>query len=409
MKRLTLLTLTIIAAVVCISACSKKPAENAGVDRYNRGISLLESGDNKGAIVEFEAALRADPNFFEAEKNLAGAYVEDGKWEYARTHYSNAIAMRPDDPSLYANIAIVFMHLNEPQLAWDNVKKSREKDQYYPLAHFVAGELFIAGGDFEQAKRAFGDYLSLEQNTRFSIEAEKFIADIDSGNLSDLPSFITGSEGMTQPVLMGENQTQNPTDENLKPSDNEKTATEEAEKVDETKKEEKPAEESVKSDEEKKTETEEKPKEEKVTEEKPKEEETKPVAEEKKIEDETAKPDEAEQADEVTESTVEEEELKEPELPKLEGDALYRDRLSRGRQMRASGATAAAIRLLLEAFDVHPDYAQINNELALAYLADGQTGEGKTYLKRYIKLETDPDLRAAAEARLKAIEDSEKE
>jgi hypothetical protein len=93
----------------------------------------------------------------------------------------------------------------------------------------------------------------------------------------------------------------------------------------------------------------------------------------------------------------------------LTGDALYQDRLKRGREQRVIGATDNAIRLLQEAYDVHPDYAQVNYELGLAYLADEQPCEGKKYLETYIDLETDEQAKEEARSRLNAVQCEETE
>jgi hypothetical protein len=45
----------------------------------------------------------------------------------------------------------------------------------------------------------------------------------------------------------------------------------------------------------------------------------------------------------------------------------------------------------------------------MAYLADGQTENGKTYLEKYLTLETDEDAKAEVEARLRALESEESE
>jgi tetratricopeptide (TPR) repeat protein len=92
-----------------------------------------------------------------------------------------------------------------------------------------------------------------------------------------------------------------------------------------------------------------------------------------------------------------------PPPPPLTGDALYEDRLSRGRQARAIGDADNAVNLLKEAYGVHPDYSQVNYELGLAYIAASDPCDGKKYLERYLQLETDADAKAQAQEKLNGV------
>ncbi len=358
----------IALTTVSLLACRETKPDTGGVDRYNRGISFLERGEYKNAITEFKAALRSDPSNFEAQKDLAGAYVLDGNFQEARDSYLAARDMRPNDPSIYSDLAYVYQSLGETQLAWDNIEKALQYDPGYPLAKYRSGELYLAQGDSENALAAFGECLSLESNSRLYMDAQEQIDKINSLLGATVPP--GDQEGQTSGV---ETEDQAVEDQTTEEATADETASEQA------------AEETVGDE---------------GTEETAAPDEETPDEEQPATETAEEEPAPAETTEEDQPAEVE----NEPAEPPLTGDALYEDRLSRGRQMRAIGSSAAAIGLLLEAYDVHPDYAQVNYELGLAYLLDGQTSEGKGYLQRYIELETDPDLRAKAEERLRAIE-----
>jgi tetratricopeptide (TPR) repeat protein len=382
--------MSLLACCVFVGACrGGKGGNAAGVDRYNRGVALLEQGDYKGAIIEFEAALRADPNSFEATKNLAGAFILEQNWEEARRYLGRAMEMRPDDPSIYANLACVYKELGEPELAWDMVRTSLEKDPAYPLAHYRAGELFLAQGDPEDAMKAFGDCMRLEPGSRLAYDAEDIINALmrgeQPGAAEETQAVDEGTEEEEAPV---EAEEEAPQEETLVEEQPEEVAEAPEEELPDERIEETPAEE----------ETPEQP-----------EEPVEVTEQEEQAEGAAA---ETEEAGETGEGAVEEPEeteerpltIEDLDLPELSGDELYQDRLSRGRQMRARGLTSLAIDLLKIAYDVHPDYAQVNYELGLAYLADGQTEPARTHLERYLTLETDPARRAEVEARLAELE-----
>ena len=372
-------TILLAAIIMIVSACTKPENDTSGVDRYNHGVASLEAGDYENAIIDFEAALRADPSSFEAMKDLAGAYVLTGDFQEARDHFLLARDMRPTDASIYVNLAHVYQQLGETELAWENLGQARQHDPNYPLLHYRAGELFLEEGDDASAIAAFSDYIRLEPGSRLADDAEALVQQLSGTEELSEEDLEESEEEMTEEEELEEELTEEELDEEIEEEElveeeeiteeevlEEEEITEEEEIIEEEESEEEMTEEDETSEEE-------------VTEEAAEEEETEEAAEEEE------------------EATVE------PELPDLEGDALYQDRLSRGRQMRAIGSSAAAIRLLTEAYEVHPDYAIVNYELALAYLLDGQTDQGKHYLQRYIGLETDPDLKARAQERLDAL------
>ena len=365
-----ILTGLFILSLVALALLSCKPSNtsSAGIDRYNKGVSFLEEGAYDDAIIEFKAALQADPKNFEAQKNLAGAYLYKDEWEQARDNYIIARDMRPNDPSIYVNLALVYQHLGEPQLAWDNISKAKDIDERYPLLHYRAGELFLAQGYKDQAMVAFGDAIRLEpEGSRLAENAQEMIDRIMSGET--IPLDISDESTQVSQVEDEEALDEGTPDEEIA---DEEAVDETEETVDEA-------------------------------------DETATTADEEAVDEETATDDETTTdtttEDVTTEETSDEtvEEVVEPEQPALEGDELYNDRLSRGRQMRARGSYPEAIDLLLEAYDVHPYYAQVNYELGLSYYFNEQPLLAKPHLEKYLEVGTDPDLRATVQEKLDEV------
>ncbi len=400
-RKVILLLLTVlISSIMVLQAACTKSADSSWVDRYNHGVTFLERGEYKNAITEFEAVLRVDPTNFEAKKNLAGAYLEDGNYQLARSTYLEARELCPEDPSIYVNLAHVYHQLGELQLAWDNIQLAREIDPNYPLTNYRAGELFEAQGMTDSAIAAYNDYIHLEPDTRFAQNAQTSIYTLTTG--AEQPEEDDADE-----VEGDEDEEESEGDEELEEEEDE----EDEEDVDEEE-EDSEDEEDAEGEEEEDSEADEESEDEEADGD---DEELDGEDVEGDEEDEEGDEDaedgegdeESEDGDEETEGEDAEDEESEDEVivsgPMLTGDDLYQDRLSRGRQMRAIGSTSAAIRLLLEAYEVHPDYAVVNYELGMAYLLDGQSVLGTEYLVTYLELETDPERRAEVEARLEAI------
>ena len=374
MKTITCRILTIIISIILLIqliGCQKSAVDTSGIDRFNHGIAYLEQGEYKNAITELEAALRADPTNFEALKNLAGAYAFDGDWTTARDKYIEAREMRPNDPSNYVNLATVFMNLQEFSLAWDNIEIARNTDPNYPLLHYVAGELFRIQGYEDDAVAAFTEYISLEPDTRPAGDAREIIELLRPGQYE--------------------------ADEDTE----DETAEVEAEEIDE------PEPEIIEEEPEDNEDGEIDEEVEEITDDEEIDEEVEEITDDEiddEVEEET---DDEENGDDEEETDDSEDEILVPDLPELTGDELYTDRLSRGRRMRAIGSTQAAIMLLMVAYEVHPDFAIVNYELGMAYLADGQIELARYYLERYIGFETDETLIAEVQARLNALDVNE--
>ncbi|MGD8412938.1 MAG: tetratricopeptide repeat protein [Candidatus Latescibacterota bacterium] len=82
-------------------------------DAYNNlGIIEYRRGSASRAFNCFTNALEADPRHFEAHYNVANLYFEAGDLRLAKTHYEFAAEIRPTDPKLFFNLALLHT-LNE--------------------------------------------------------------------------------------------------------------------------------------------------------------------------------------------------------------------------------------------------------------------------------------------------------
>jgi len=82
-------------------------------DAYNNlGIIEFRRGSASKAFNCFTNALEADPRHFEAHYNVANFYFETGDLRLAKLHYDLAAEIRPTDPKLFFNLALLHT-LNE--------------------------------------------------------------------------------------------------------------------------------------------------------------------------------------------------------------------------------------------------------------------------------------------------------
>ncbi len=78
--------------------------QNNFLAHYNLGNFYSRAGDKQTAINEYEAALKAEPNYVEAHNNLAGILQEQHRHDEAIAHYKDAARLSPD-PTYVVNLA----------------------------------------------------------------------------------------------------------------------------------------------------------------------------------------------------------------------------------------------------------------------------------------------------------------
>ncbi|MCP4452224.1 MAG: tetratricopeptide repeat protein, partial [Planctomycetes bacterium] len=76
---------------------------------YNLGTVLSKLGDFKGAVVQYDKALRIKPTYGNAHYKLALANQKLNKMDDAMTHYSEAVRWKPDLVPAYNNLAEIHM------------------------------------------------------------------------------------------------------------------------------------------------------------------------------------------------------------------------------------------------------------------------------------------------------------
>jgi len=76
--------------------------------RKMRGVLRMGRGDIKGAIVDLESSVAANPNDADAHSALARCLSDTGMPDKAAEHYLKAIAIIPEE-SLYADLALAYL------------------------------------------------------------------------------------------------------------------------------------------------------------------------------------------------------------------------------------------------------------------------------------------------------------
>ncbi len=153
--------------------------DDAGA-RLRRGLQLANTGDIKGAIAEYEAALALDPSLAVAHESLITLYGRAGDWANAETHYRKAVALgfnladvhydygvllglqqkwdqaaeayrqalavNPSHAQAHNNLGQILERSRQYDAALASYRRATDSQPTFRLAHFNAGRALVALG-----------------------------------------------------------------------------------------------------------------------------------------------------------------------------------------------------------------------------------------------------------------------
>jgi tetratricopeptide (TPR) repeat protein len=97
---------------------------------YNRGVALMHERKYAEALADFEAAVRAKPDFAEAHNNLAYCLRHQGPARYkeALAHYDEAIRLNPNLAEAYEYRGVLFVKMNRKEAAQKDLARLKQLD-----------------------------------------------------------------------------------------------------------------------------------------------------------------------------------------------------------------------------------------------------------------------------------------
>jgi tetratricopeptide (TPR) repeat protein len=97
---------------------------------YNQGVALVHEKKFAAALADFEAAVKAKPDFAEAHNYLAYCLRREGpaKYNEALAHYNKAIQLNPNLAQAYEYRGVLFVKMNRKNDADKDLAKLKQLD-----------------------------------------------------------------------------------------------------------------------------------------------------------------------------------------------------------------------------------------------------------------------------------------
>ena len=145
--------------------------EGAAISHNNLGIAYGSLGRYQEAIMEFQTALRLNPNYAEVHYNLGNAYKSIGQYDEAVAHYYDELQINPNNADIHNNLGNALAKQGKIKEALAGFTKALLIKPNYAKAHYNMGVILAqqekldeAIAHFSEAIRVKPDYTEAHYN-----------------------------------------------------------------------------------------------------------------------------------------------------------------------------------------------------------------------------------------------------
>lgn len=119
--------------------------------KYLEASVLFLAGKNNEAQNLSKEIIRENSNYAPAYILLGNIYFKEGKLELSRLIYSKSLEIKEENPSVYSNLGLINLNLNEKNEAYSNLKLAVDKAPSSAYSHLNLSKYYIDLGDYESA------------------------------------------------------------------------------------------------------------------------------------------------------------------------------------------------------------------------------------------------------------------
>jgi len=132
----TYISAVLLIFILAFTACSGPAPSSANQQNeadslYKRGNSNMNSGDINRAIKDYTAALKINPDFYQALNNRGNAYLNKGSYDRAIADYTATFRIKPDLYHALSNRGVAYYNKGEHDRAikdWEAVLRFNPDD-----------------------------------------------------------------------------------------------------------------------------------------------------------------------------------------------------------------------------------------------------------------------------------------
>jgi tetratricopeptide (TPR) repeat protein len=129
--------------------------ENLAILLNSRGISWRQKGNDDKALIDFDEAIRLDPNSATAYSSRGNLWGDQGDNDKALADYNEAIRLNPKLPPAFSNRAVSWMAKGDKDRALADLNEAIRLDPTFMDAYNNRGFVWRVSGD---TGRAVADY-----------------------------------------------------------------------------------------------------------------------------------------------------------------------------------------------------------------------------------------------------------
>jgi type IV pilus assembly protein PilF len=164
-----ILTVFLLLVGGCSSSQTQTASENDSSYHNKLGMAFLGEGKAQLAYVEFQKAIKIDPDNKDAVYNLGLTCFQLEDYESSKKYFQKAVKLAPDFPDAHNNLGVNYMQLRQWQEAADSFRRALANPFYRTpeLAFYSLGMALYRMGQYEKAVDSFKD--SIRRDRKFAL------------------------------------------------------------------------------------------------------------------------------------------------------------------------------------------------------------------------------------------------
>ncbi len=151
------------ALIFIVSAGVQLYAQSQSIEELMaKGQQLLERGAYSEAVTAFRAVVSREPQNFEAQFNLAFAYLQWGRYSNAVTEFKNALKYQPSNSEIWSNLAIAYENLGQSDNAIGALLKAVQYNPGNITARINLAAMYHNANQFQKAIAHYKEAVAID-------------------------------------------------------------------------------------------------------------------------------------------------------------------------------------------------------------------------------------------------------